>query len=329
MVDERIVSFAQNGEDVVLWRALRDVVDGFYVEVGAFHPTSDSVSRLFYDRNWSGVAVEPVPSAAAAFAEARPRDVVVRAAVSNTPGTGVLHVIPDTGLSTLVDEVAQRHAGSGWSVSDQEVPLRRLDDILDEHAAGRTIHFMTVDVEGAERQVLESVDLRRHRPWVLVIEATEPNRTTHTESRWEDLVESAGYRFVLFDGLSRFYVADEHHATLGDRLSYPACVHDHFVTAHQLEVAHRLEDVHRELGATHELLRRATAERDDLVSQVVHWRGAVLRHWASAAVGGGGGNGDAAHLRAELEAMKRTLSWRVTGPLRAVRRAPLDRARRS
>ncbi len=268
-------------------------------------------------------------SAAAAFTAARPRDVVVRAAVSDTPGTGVLHTIPDTGLSTLVDEVAERHAGSGWAVSDQQVPLRRLDDILDEHAGDRTIHFMTIDVEGAERQVLESVDLRRHRPWVMVIEATEPNRTTHTESQWEDLVEGAGYRFVLFDGLSRFYVAEEHHATLGDRLSYPACVHDRFITAHQVDVARRLDDVHRELNATHEALRRVTAERDDMVSQVVHWRGAVMRHWAAAAAGGGGGNGDAAHMRAELEAMKRTLSWRVTGPLRAVRRAPLGRVGRS
>ena len=56
------VSNAQNGEDVVLWRALGDLPRGRYVEVGANHPLIDSVSRAFYDRGWSGVCVEPLPT---------------------------------------------------------------------------------------------------------------------------------------------------------------------------------------------------------------------------------------------------------------------------
>ena len=55
-------SFAQNGEDVVLWRALGHIANGRYVDVGANHPTNDSVTRAFYDRGWRGIAIEPDPT---------------------------------------------------------------------------------------------------------------------------------------------------------------------------------------------------------------------------------------------------------------------------
>ena len=54
------VSYAQNYEDVMLWRVLRDVERGFYVDVGAADPEEWSVTRAFYDRGRSGINVEPL-----------------------------------------------------------------------------------------------------------------------------------------------------------------------------------------------------------------------------------------------------------------------------
>ena len=56
-----IISYAQNFEDVLLWRALKQVRNGFYIDIGAQHPEHDSVSKLFYDHGWRGVHVEPTP----------------------------------------------------------------------------------------------------------------------------------------------------------------------------------------------------------------------------------------------------------------------------
>ena len=57
----RFVSYAQNWEDVMLWRALGHVGQGFYVDVGAFSPDEHSVTRAFYDLGWSGINIEPNP----------------------------------------------------------------------------------------------------------------------------------------------------------------------------------------------------------------------------------------------------------------------------
>ncbi len=307
------MSFAQNGEDVVLWRALQSVARGRYVEVGANDPTIDSISRPFYDRGWSGLVIEPVPALAQSYCSERPRDVVVEAAItSDDVDEVVLHHVENTGLSTLVDEIGEEHQRSGFAVTDVAVPARTLDDVLSEHLTDdEDIHFLVIDTEGAEAKVLQSVDLSRWRPWVLVIESTAPRSARPTHGEWESDVLAAGYQFCLFDGLSRWYVAKER-AELAPALGYPACALDTYVP-------HRWQRREEELAATAAELIRVRAQHDTVLQDLVRWRGAVLARWAEAVGGASGQSGhEVVRLREELAATRATVSWRVTAPLRAV-----------
>ena len=76
------ISYAQNFEDVMLWRALHHVENGHYIDIGAQDPVADSVSLAFYERGWRGVHVEPVPTHVAALRAARPDETVIEAAVA-------------------------------------------------------------------------------------------------------------------------------------------------------------------------------------------------------------------------------------------------------
>jgi FkbM family methyltransferase len=305
---EQFISYAQNAEDVVLWRAFGELPTGRYVEVGANHPSESSITRAFYDRGWTGVEIEPVTEFVELYRAQRPGDVVVQAAVTDEDIEAVtLYVIDGTGLSTLDPGIAAGHRAGGWETRETSVPARRLDDVLDDQLAPEDdIHFMVIDAEGSERAVLASVDLRRWRPRVLVVEATAPNSTQPTHEQWEKDVLAAGYELCLFDGLSRFYVADEHASELRAALSVPANPLDDFTTA----AAKKNE----------EDLARLQARQDELLEEVVRWRGAVLARWADAA--GSGGSGQPGHevvrLRRELAETHATVSWRVTAPLRAV-----------
>src|SRR5579863_744930 len=71
---EALVSYAQNGEDVLLGRAFGWQTDGFYIDVGANHPVNDSVTKAFYDRGWRGINIEP-GRVFEKLAAMRPRDV--------------------------------------------------------------------------------------------------------------------------------------------------------------------------------------------------------------------------------------------------------------
>ena len=73
-----LISYAQNFEDIMLWRALSQVKNGTYIDVGANDPIIDSVTKVFYDNGWSGINIEPVKENWEKLLEARPRDVNIQ-----------------------------------------------------------------------------------------------------------------------------------------------------------------------------------------------------------------------------------------------------------
>src|SRR5262249_55301667 len=94
------VSYAQNFEDVMLWRALKHVDKGFYIDVGAAAPRDDSVTCAFSERGWRGINIEPNPYLFAELVNERPRDINLSVAVGDRAGTLQMSIIPGTGLST-------------------------------------------------------------------------------------------------------------------------------------------------------------------------------------------------------------------------------------
>lgn len=211
-------SRAQNLEDIVLWRALGHVHEGRYVDVGACDPRFLSVSRAFYEHGWRGVHFEPLSRHAAALRADRPDETVHEIALADGVGEIEFFVSPVEGNSSGV----AAYATPGSQVV--RVPVRTLAS-FGSGWAGAEVHWMKIDVEGMEGAVLRGWDPRALRPWILVVEATRPNSTSPSHAEWEPLVLAAGYRFALFDGLNRFYVAEEH-ADLLPVVAAPANVFD-------------------------------------------------------------------------------------------------------
>lgn len=221
------VSYAQNLEDVILYRALKDVERGSYIDVGANDPVVDSVTKAFYERMWNGINIEPVAHLYEKLVKDRPRDINLQLAVSPRPGTIKFYDVELSGLSTSESQVAASYREEGRNVTERQVITKPLNTICDEYAA-RQVHFLKIDVEGGEASVLSSIDLNRWRPWVIVVEATAPNRSELVYEEWEHLVIEKNYSFVYFDGLNRFYLADEHRE-LEKAFSVPPNVFDNFV----------------------------------------------------------------------------------------------------
>src|SRR5882757_5770462 len=142
-----IVSYAQNFEDVLLWRALGHVDKGAYVDIGAQDPAVDSVSRAFYERGWRGVHVEPVAAYAERLRQARPDEIVIEAAAAGAAGHLQLFEIAETGLSTAVREIAEHHRRDGRQAVEIAVAAVTLDQIF-ACAKVQEIHWLKIDVEG-------------------------------------------------------------------------------------------------------------------------------------------------------------------------------------
>ena len=252
------ISYAQNFEDVVLWRALKQVNKGFYVDVGAQDPQVESVTCAFYERGWSGINMEPVKEYFDKLNQARPHDINLNVAAGRASEFRTLHSFAGSGLSTLDAEISARHEAAGLTATESVVQVLTLTEVLKD--SGRSpIHFLKIDVEGAEGEVLEGLDLGRIRPWIIVVEATEPNRTTTNHEKWEHLIIDHGYSYAYFDGLNRFYVANEV-GELQEQLAVPPNFFDNFVRASEWTYKQRAENLERDLVTVQELLDRTRAE---------------------------------------------------------------------
>jgi FkbM family methyltransferase len=279
-----VISYAQNGEDIVLSRALAHISNGFYIDVGAQDPTVDSVTRYFYERGWRGVNIEPVRYWHARLEQERPEDVNLCVAVGDHSGEISLYEVVGTGLSTTVGDVASRHAATEREVIEKRVPMTTLDDICAARHIGQ-VHFLKIDVEGAEASVLHGISLDRIRPWIILVEATEPNTQVPTHEGWEPLLTAREYEFIYADGLNRFYLAREHQQ-LRSSFALPPNYFDDFITYREhtgreyaTGLESKLETLHAQATGLREELARTQAQGgnvQDALDRVVAERGDLL-----------------------------------------------------
>jgi FkbM family methyltransferase len=204
------LSYSQNLEDYHLSLAFAGQAAGTYIDIGAGHPIADNVSFWFYERGWQGIVVEPQSELAALYGRLRPRDIAVRGLVGRESGEADFHMVDRLhGLSTTREDVAQKARAFDVNYQTLRLPVTTLAQLCESHGAS-SIDFLKIDVEGAESDVLFGGDWERYRPKVIVAEAVSPMSSEPSWQDWEPFLLAHGYRFVLFDTLNRFYVAQEH-----------------------------------------------------------------------------------------------------------------------
>ncbi len=253
--DGRRISFAQNGEDIVLLRAFEGRPVGWWIDIGANHPISDSVTYNFSQLGWAGINVEPLGHFFDQLTAARPRDVNINAAVSDVDATMTFHR-NDTNLdlSTFDEDLARRYRDRGDTLSNLEVPVMTLATICASQSEMPSIDFIKIDTEGHELAVISGHDFERWPTQVLVAEATHDNLEAITEH-----LEANHMRLVTFDGLNAWFVHRSAPASLGDALNRsPSPLLDGYHPAVYLNIS---VEQHRRIEALEAELAAARAQR--------------------------------------------------------------------
>jgi FkbM family methyltransferase len=350
------VSYARNFEDVMLWRALKHVEGGRYIDVGAGLPDEHSVTRAFYERAWHGINIDPNPSHWRRLAGARPRDLNLDLALGAEAGQLTLFEVEGTDFSTLDAGIADKHRVAGRIVRERAVQVHTLAEILFDRSPEQ-VHFLKIDAAGAERGVLAGANFRQFRPWIVLVEATRPLSTEASHDKWQDLLIAADYRFAWFDGLNRFYIAAEHWTALSPAFALPPNIFDDFLRACDAEQLERILDAESRASRAEISAVRATAqaaqaeaqaaeahrqrlraearvaEADRRMAQAEARAAAAARETArandraaAADQGAAQATEEAASLHAalvagqtEIAALRASSSWRLTAPLRVMR----------
>ena len=182
--------------------------NGFFIEVGANEP-DELYSQTFHLEtalNWTGLLIEPIDYLAKKLREERPECIVVECACTQGAKTGDAELfIPITdngdisGHSSL--ELNLDHS-SLHQTRKLKVKAKTLDEIIKEHAKGKVIDLLTVDVEGTELDVLKGANLEAHKPKLIIVEDRLVFLNKHI------YLKKRGYKFFRRTGFNNWYTKE-------------------------------------------------------------------------------------------------------------------------
>lgn len=207
---------SQSKEDETLLGFFNGLCKGTYVEMGALDGKRYSNSWLFNKKfDWKGVMIEPLPTNFEELKKNRPNEVaLVNAAVCEKKGT-VHFVKADGSAIGGIYEFASKTFRERWwpginlnSSQVTEVACTPLSEILAEHIdEANYFDFFSLDVEGAELEVVKSIDYDKVGFGIILVEADE-----HNEVKNEAVIsylESKGYTYFSRHARSDWFYNDE------------------------------------------------------------------------------------------------------------------------
>lgn len=188
--------YGQEGEDMILARIFKDRAAGFFVDVGAHHPTRFSNTYLLYRRGWRGVNIDANPGSMELFRKLRPRDINLELGIARAAGGMTYFDFVEPAFNTFdAAQAARVQQNSGVRLlREVTVPVEPLATVLERHVPeGRAIDLLTVDVEGLDYEVLASNDWDRFRPDFVLAEVIRSLPGTPAPDRVLEFMTGAGY----------------------------------------------------------------------------------------------------------------------------------------
>ncbi|MEM4655158.1 MAG: FkbM family methyltransferase [Thermosphaera sp.] len=195
-----IKSYSQEGEDLILLRVFENKAKGFYVDVGAHHPFRFSNTYLFYRKGWWGINIDAARDSIKLFKKFRPRDINLEIAISDKNEEMTYYVFDEPALNTFDEKLAEeRVRATKYKIIDKiKIRTKTLTEVLDRYMPeDQQIDFLTIDTEGSDIKVLLSLDWRRYKPDIVLIEVLN-------YTYLEDIYYSEIYNLMRKNGYSAF-----------------------------------------------------------------------------------------------------------------------------
>jgi FkbM family methyltransferase len=197
------ISYSQNGEDIIVYGIFEALSKKriFYIDIGGYHPYNGSNTVLFYLTGSEGIVIEPNPELFKQFPLKRPRDTCLNIGISNQSGRQPFFLSSSGALGSLIPEEGEKSSSTDTRELDPIfIPVKTLPEIIKEHAEGKGIDFLSLDIEGMELPVLQTLDFHEIFPFVICVETARYSANRQKEKRTDiiDFLKDKGY-FVYAD----------------------------------------------------------------------------------------------------------------------------------
>ena len=168
-------TYSMHGEDLVVERYFKDTVNGFYVDLGCYHPIQHNNTILLYQKGWRGINIDINEFSIKLFNFCRPDDLNLNLAVSDKSGEiDFYYQKKISALSTI--KKSQSDLAFQGKIKKKTISSQTLTKILDNSKyKDKQIDFLDVDIEGADLNALKSLDFSRYSPKLICVEIFPEN----------------------------------------------------------------------------------------------------------------------------------------------------------
>ena len=189
-------SYAMDGEDLAIEKYSKNMIKGFYVDIGAHHPVQRSNTCLLYKKGWRGINVDLSKFSLDLFNYLRPEDINIQCAISDIDGEIELFYQKEfSQLNTTDIKWAKENFNNNFKT--QRIKCKTFNSLLSETKyKNHKIDFLNVDVEGAEMKILSGLNFNIYDPSQICIEILGYRHLDTLEKKEQALKSDPIYKFL-------------------------------------------------------------------------------------------------------------------------------------
>ena len=194
--------FAQFGEDIFVSIIFNDIKNGYYVDIGAYHPYKGSLTYNLHKKGWQGINIDLSKSSIDLFRIARPRDINLNCAISSITGETFYYEN---------SPINQQNSLTKQNDNQKKVSINSftLNDVINNHNI-KEVDYINIDTEGNETEILRSVDFKKIKPILITVEDNSfiINSTQKVEKI--ELMKTNNYELINIIGVTLFFIRKDY-----------------------------------------------------------------------------------------------------------------------
>ena len=167
-------TYSQFKEDIFLKKYFQNINEGFYVDIGCYHPIKYSNTALLYNKGWSGINLDLNQTSIDLFNIARKRDKNICAAISNKNESTFFYFDHLLSPINTLDKEFSDYSSKKISFKKHQkkkITTYKFENLIDSfNLKFKKIDFLNVDAEAYDFEVLEGFNLEKFKPKLICVE---------------------------------------------------------------------------------------------------------------------------------------------------------------
>ena len=207
--DNKITFYSQEGQDLLAYTYFKGKNQGFFIDIGAYDGILISNTYLFEQLGWKGICVEADPNRFKLLKNNRKCD-CYNLAIHSKTGDKLNFITSNANTLNVLEEHASNHHiermkkdGAQKELKTISVNTITFDDLMSKNYPDvKHIDFLSIDIEGGELIVLETIDFNKYSFGLITVE------NNFEEGVLVNFMKERGYKVLIDIGLDILFIKE-------------------------------------------------------------------------------------------------------------------------